>query len=221
MFELIKTADGSSTLYVKELDETYHSRYGAEQESAHVFIKSGLNYYLSQKNKSAISILEVGFGTGLNALLTLEEAKQNPRTIFIYHTIETFPIQVEIVEKLNYRADNSDILKLHASLWNSEQTILENFIFCKHNLKLQEFNIDKKFDVIYYDAFGPRAQAEMWTEETLLHASSFLNPDGVLVTYCAKGEVKRIFKNAGFVVQTLKGPPGKREMIRILNNLII
>ncbi len=217
MYELIKTADGSSTLYVKELDETYHSRHGAEQESIHVFIINGLRYYLAQHLKNEISILEIGFGTGLNALLTLEEAKQNSRITFIYHTIEAFPIELEIAEKLNYRADNSDILKLHASLWDIEQIISENFIFCKHKLKLLEFNLNKKFDVIYYDAFGPRAQAEMWTKETLLHTSSFLKPNGVLVTYCAKGEVKRIFKKAGFVVQTLKGPPGKREMIRIVN----
>lgn len=217
MYELIKTADGSSTLYVKELDETYHSRHGAEQESVHVFINNGLRNYLSQHLENAISILEIGFGTGLNAFLTLEEAKQNPRITFIYHTIEAFPIEVEIAQKLNYRADNSDLIKLHKGLWNKEQSVSENFIFCKHNLKLQEFYIDKKFDVIYYDAFGPRAQAEMWTKETLLHASSFLKPNGILVTYCAKGEVKRIYKNAGFVVQTLKGPPGKREMIRVVN----
>ncbi|MFN7012899.1 MAG: MnmC family methyltransferase, partial [Bacteroidia bacterium] len=154
---------------------------------------------------------------GLNAFLTLEESQKNSLIKFFYHSIEACPIQVEIAEKFNYRAENADLLKLHNGLWNSEQTISENFIFCKHKVKLLEFDIDKKFDIIYYDAFGPRAQAEMWTEESLLHACSFLKTDGLLVTYCAKGDVKRIFRKFGFVVQTLKGPPGKREMIRVVN----
>lgn len=216
MIEIIKTADGSYSLYNKELDETYHSRHGAEQESKHVFIRNGLQYFISNALLNQISILEVGFGTGLNAILTHEEAQKYPAITFIYHTLEAYPIELEIAKKLNYRVDNSDFLKLHACLWNVEHVFSENFIFCKHKLKLQEFSTDKKFDIIFYDAFGPRAQPDMWTENALLHTTSFLKSEGILVTYCAKGEVKRILKNSGFVVQTLKGPPGKREMIRVI-----
>jgi len=221
MPELIKTADGSSTLYVKELDETYHSRHGALQESMHVFIENGLRYSLSHTNSDNISILEIGFGTGLNALLTLKEAKRNHQIKFTYHTIEAYPIDIKLAEELNYNENKQDLILFHNCAWNSANHISDNFVFCKHHLPFQNFNTVEKFDVIYYDAFGPRAQAEMWTNETLLKATSYLKNNGILVTYCAKGEVKRIFKKAGFVVQTLKGPPGKREMIRVLNNLMI
>jgi tRNA U34 5-methylaminomethyl-2-thiouridine-forming methyltransferase MnmC len=218
MPELIKTADGSSTLYVKELDETYHSRHGALQESMHVFIENGLHYFLSHTNIDNISILEIGFGTGLNALLTFNEAQKNQHIKFVYHTIEAYPIDLKVAEKLDFKHNNKYLLDLHNCEWNVENKLSDNFIFFKHHVTFQNFNTDKKFDIIYYDAFGPRAQPDMWTKETLLKATNYLRKNGILVTYCAKGEVKRIFKNAGFVVETLKGPPGKREMIRVLNN---
>lgn len=218
MLDLIKTADGSTTLYVKELDETYHSRHGALSESKHVFIENGLRDVLKDNNKKSISILEIGFGTGLNALLTLEEVKKYPLIKFAYHTIEAYPIDIALVNQLNYSFNKYDLMLLHKSEWNKAVLLKDNLIFYKHHTKLEDFFIDKKFDLIYYDAFGPRAQAEMWEKDILLKTTSFLNNNGKLVTYCAKGEVKRIFKNAGFVVETLKGPQGKREMIRISSN---
>lgn len=216
MPEIIKTGDGSTTLYIKELDETYHSRHGAIQESMHVFIDNGLCYILSHTQSNTISILEIGFGTGLNALLSLEESKKYLQHQFIYHSLEAFPLNLKLIEELNYRENKEDLLKLHNCSWNAEQAILKNFNLCKYHIAVQEFNTDLKFDIIYYDAFGSRAQPEMWTESNLLKVASFLKLNGILVTYCAKGEVKRIFKNAGFKVETLKGPPGKKEMIRVV-----
>jgi tRNA U34 5-methylaminomethyl-2-thiouridine-forming methyltransferase MnmC len=215
MPKIIKTADGSATLYIKELDETYHSRHGAVMESKHVYIENGLRYILQHNHLKNICILEIGFGTGLNALLTYQESQINKHINFEYHSIEAYPLDISVVKQLNYQEHNNDILKLHSSEWNKLVEISSNFLLHKYAVKLQYFNTDYRFDLIYYDAFGPRAQADMWTDNILLKTASFLNIGGVLVTYCAKGEVKRIFKNAGFVVQTLKGPPGKREMIRV------
>lgn len=217
MPELLKTADGSYTLYVKELNETYHSRHGAIQESLHVFIENGLQALLNENSQNNLAVLEIGFGTGLNALLTLEKVKNYPHVKFTYHSIEAYPIDIALVNKLNFSANKEDLMQLHKSEWNREVQLKDNFILCKHHTKLEEFLIEKKFDLIYYDAFGPRVQAEMWEKDILLKTTSFLRKNGMLVTYCAKGEVKRIFKNAGFVVETLKGPPGKREMIRVRN----
>jgi tRNA U34 5-methylaminomethyl-2-thiouridine-forming methyltransferase MnmC len=215
MPKIIKTADGSATLYIKELDETYHSRHGAVMESKHVYIENGLRYILQHNHLKNICILEIGFGTGLNALLTYQESQINKHINFEYHSIEAYPLDISVVKQLNYQEHNNDILKLHSSEWNKLVEISSNFLLHKYAVKLQYFNTDYRFDLIYYDAFGPRAQADMWTDNILLKTASFLNIGGVLVTYCAKGEVKRIFKNAGFVVQTLKGPPGKREMISV------
>lgn len=215
MLDFIKTADGSTTLYVKELDETYHSRHGALQETMHVFIENGLRAVLEENNKKNISVLEIGFGTGLNALLTLEEVKKYPFIKFSYHSIEAYPVDIALVNQLNFSSNKEDLMLLHKCKWNKEEQIIDNFILCKHHVKLEDFFTDKKFDLIYYDAFSPRAQAQMWGKDILIKTASFLNKNGMLVTYCAKGEVKRIFKNAEFVVETLKGPPGKREMIRI------
>ncbi|MFN4235343.1 MAG: tRNA (5-methylaminomethyl-2-thiouridine)(34)-methyltransferase MnmD [Bacteroidia bacterium] len=217
MPELLKTADGSVTLYVKEIDETYHSRHGALQESMHVFIENGLRAVLKENSEKSISVLEIGFGTGLNALLTLEEVKNYPHVKFTFHSIEAYPIDITLVNELNFSSNKEDLMLLHKCEWNKEVQVKDNFILCKHHTKLEDFLSEKKFDLIYYDAFGPRAQAEMWEKDILIKTASFLRKNGMLVTYCAKGEVKRIFKNAGFVVETLKGPPGKREMIRVRN----
>ena len=212
---IIKTADGSDSLYVKDLNEHYHSIHGAVQESEHVFIDAGLKY-ISARNKN-ISVLEIGFGTGLNAYLTFIESSKLD-LIINYSALETFPLEMDLIEKLNYAEclnEEKDILKtIHACDWEKEIAVSNFFILHKIKNSLQEIILSDSYDLIYFDAFGPNVQPEMWTEELFSKLFSALKPEGVLVTYCAKGEVKRILKRVGFDVESLKGPPGKREMVR-------
>jgi tRNA U34 5-methylaminomethyl-2-thiouridine-forming methyltransferase MnmC len=221
---LITTADGSHSLYVKDLDEHYHSIHGALQESKHVFIETGLKY-LNSKNSSALNILEIGFGTGLNAILTLLEAEKLNISVN-YTSLEAYPLSIELVNELNYSAliseseklEEKPILeifkKLHDSTWENENKISNHFTIQKLKNTLQEITFVKKFDLIYFDAFGPRVQPEMWTEELFSKIFAATNEQGCLVTYCAKGEVKRTLKKVGYMVETLPGPPRKREMVR-------
>ena len=222
--ELITTADGSHSLYVKDLDEHYHSIHGAIQESLHVFIETGL-HHLRSKGLQTINILEIGFGTGLNALLTQMEA-ENLNLKVNYTSLEAYPLNIELLNELNYVELLSDAEKineshlkttfdqLHICDWEKENKISENFILQKAKNTLQEIKFSKTFDLIYFDAFGPRVQPEMWTEELFSKIYAATNSLGCLVTYCAKGEVKRTLKKVGFVVETLPGPPRKREMVR-------
>ncbi|CAN5408791.1 tRNA (5-methylaminomethyl-2-thiouridine)(34)-methyltransferase MnmD [soil metagenome] len=226
--ELIKTADGSHSLYVKDLDEHYHSIHGAIQEALHVFIKTGLQF-LVEKGKTEIHILEIGFGTGLNALLTLIEAEKLNIKVN-YTSLEAFPLEQELIQQLNYvelvstsNGDkNQDIQKsfdsIHACDWGKENQLTSHFTLNKIKNTLQAIQFKKSFDLIYFDAFGPRVQPEMWTEELFSKIFSSVNPNGCLVTYCAQGEVKRTLKKAGFEVETLPGPPRKREMVRGTKN---
>jgi tRNA U34 5-methylaminomethyl-2-thiouridine-forming methyltransferase MnmC len=220
---LITTADGSHSLYVKELDEHYHSIHGAIQESIHVFINTGLKF-IAEKNKSEISILEIGFGTGLNALLTCLEAEKLNLKIN-YTSIEAFPLDNVLINELNYaellsakEKEKSHLQtifnELHSCEWEKEISISKNFTLHKIKNTLQEIKFEKSFDLIYFDAFGPRVQPEMWTEELFSKIYNVTKPNGCLVTYCAKGEVKRTLKKVGFTVETLPGPPRKREMVR-------
>ena len=221
---IIQTADGSHSLYVKHLDEHYHSIHGAIQESKHVFIETGFRHFLSQTN-SAINILEIGFGTGLNALLTYMEAERLDKKIN-YTSLEAYPLDMKLITELNYitlladtsSSDNQDLKSkfelLHSSDWEKENFLSETFSLRKIKNTLQEIRFDNTFDLIYFDAFGPRVQPEMWTEELFKKIFTATNPNGSLVTYCAKGEVKRTLKKVGFIVETLPGPPGKREMVR-------
>ena len=217
--ELRKTADGSNTLYVPELDEHYHSFHGALQEAKHVFIKNGL---LNQEKKS-IRILEVGFGTGLNALLTACEAVRSNYTID-YVGIEAYPVATELMQKMDYGSlitDNNVALfleKIIHSEWEQSNTVHSKFKLTKLKQRIENTEFDKKFDLIYFDAFGPRVQAEMWDVSILKKMHSFLNLNGELVTYCAKGQFKRDLKSADFEVFNLPGPPGKREMVRARKN---
>ena len=221
--ELVKTDDGSYTLFVPELNEHYHSTYGAVQESMHVFIHTGFANFIDKKD---ISILEVGFGTGLNALLTLREAGINKKSIH-YTTIEKYPIKHEEVEALNYHLALGDDLKfefelLHNAEWgtftnislNKENAGEANFSLKKLNIDLQNFVPDTSFDLIYFDAFSPNVQPELWSEAIFNTMYKCLNAGGMLVTYSAKGFVKRNLRAAGFLVKRLPGPPGKREMLR-------
>lgn len=210
--ELIVTADGSRSLLNKTLNETYHSRHGAMQESLHVFIRHGLEYVLASGSKT-IHIFEVGFGTGLNAWLTFDYTRTQQISV-VYQAVETFPLPETIWQELRY-TDDERFNTIHQASWNAPVAIAPGFVIQKINRSLQEISFAQgSFDLIYFDAFAPAKQPDMWTQEILLKVSQSLKSKGVLVTYCAKGEVKRNLKQAGLVIETLPGPPGKREMIR-------
>jgi tRNA U34 5-methylaminomethyl-2-thiouridine-forming methyltransferase MnmC len=215
--KIIITSDGSHSILNETLNETYHSRHGAMQESIHVFIKNGLEFYGARK--STISILEIGFGTGLNAMLTLEYANRNGQAVH-YTTIEPAPLQKDIWSNLNYSESLSlkaEFTKLHTSAWNEQQTISSNFEFLKISQTLQDVNLAwEVFDLIYYDAFAPSKQPSMWELSVLDKVGKSMKPGGALVTYCAKGALKRDLRSLGLHVEMLCGPPGKREMIRAI-----
>ena len=224
--EILKTADGSPTLYLPELDETYHSRHGSVQEARHVFIQYGLNFVIGEQKKeesadTAIQLLEVGFGTGLNALLTFLEAIQNPALHIAYTSYETHPIAESIWSQLNYinepMASESYTTFMQAP-WNENVGLRSNFDILKIDKAIQELEQENHYDLIYFDAFGPRAQAEMWDVFVFKVLHRALRPNGVLVTYCAMGQFKRDLKSLGFVVESLPGPPGKREMTRAIKS---
>jgi tRNA U34 5-methylaminomethyl-2-thiouridine-forming methyltransferase MnmC len=214
---IIESGDGSHTLYHAGLNETYHSTHGALRESEHVFIKAGLEEVM--KSASVVRIFEVGFGTGLNAWLTYKRVAGTDTKI-IYHSIEPYPLGEEIYTNLNYVKDSSDSLKdfflqLHRASWNEEVEMNENFTLKKINNRLEAFDPGKDFfDLVYYDAFAPSKQADMWLPENLQKIFVCLSKGGLLVTYCARGQFKRDLKAIGFEVETLEGPPGKKEMTR-------
>ena len=204
--ELVKTSDGSFTLFIPEVQETYHSTHGAVQESMHVFIENGLKAC----DKEMIRVLEVGLGTGLNAMLTLQHATQK----IDYCALEPYPLSKEILNELATSGSDQFEMKFHASNVGEWISIQENFSFVRMEIGLEEFSSEEKFDVIYYDAFGPRVEPGLWTLERMQQCFDLLNDGGIFVTYCAKGEVRRNLQAAGFVVERLAGPPGKREMLR-------
>ncbi len=214
--EIVKTRDGSNTIFVPEFDETYHSTHGAIQESLHVFIRSGLKF---KTELNDISVLEVGFGTGLNALLSFVDSEDTNRNIK-YTSLEAYPLQWDLVSKLNYidiifNGKYSEIYKkIHTCDWESFHELSPYFTLRKQNVKLQNILFDNEFDIIYFDAFAPRVQPELWTEQIFTSMYKALKPGGILVTYCAKGSVKRALRYVGFELQSIPGPPGKREMSR-------
>ena len=214
--EIVKTTDGSHTLYIPDFDETYHSKNGAFQESLHVFIQEGLRF---RSDLEELSILEVGFGTGLNALTTLIEVESTNRKVQ-YTSLEAYPLEWEVVDKLNYM-DFVDVKRfadyfkmMHTIDWEFFSAITSSFSLRKQKIKLQEVNFEDEFDIIYFDAFAPNVQPDLWTEEIFASMYNALKLNGVLVTYCAKGIVKRVIKSVGFNLQSIPGPPGKREMSR-------
>jgi tRNA U34 5-methylaminomethyl-2-thiouridine-forming methyltransferase MnmC len=212
------TGDGSHTLFVPGLNEHYHSTFGAVAESRHIFINAGLNFV--RQSSSDIKILEIGFGTGLNALLTYIESELNHLNIN-YNAIELFPLKEEIYSKLNYPEviDNKIYIeifrKIHSCDWNTKINISTYFFLTKICASILDYIPDNQYlDLIYFDAFGPDVQPEMWTLEVFKKMADALKPGGVLVTYSTKGTVKRNLKEAGFKIEKLPGPVGKREILR-------
>jgi tRNA U34 5-methylaminomethyl-2-thiouridine-forming methyltransferase MnmC len=213
---IITTSDGSHSLLNADLNETYHSTHGALQESRHVFIKNGLDQVLAETSDT-IEILEIGFGTGLNAFLSLQRATEINRKIR-YTTLEVFPLDENIWSNLNYTSSlgSKDLFEsLHDALWGVDQNISEVFTLFKIKQKLQDEKLPRGFfDLVYFDAFAPNKQPEMWELSTLKRVTDSMREGAVLVTYCAKGQVKRDLKSLSLRIETLPGPPGKKEMIR-------
>ena len=213
--ELKITSDGSHTLYVPELDEHYHSIHGAIQESMHVFIDKGIDSLFCKK----IDVLEIGFGTGLNALLTALWCDKHNLPVN-YVGVEPFPLDTEVNSSLNY-GEKIDVKeaekyfnKIVLAKWNVPENIHTCFTLSKIEDYIQDFDVEQKFDIVYFDAFGPDAQEDIWELPILKKMYDCLNQKGIFVTYSAKGELKRNLSRIGFDVESLAGPPGKREMIR-------
>jgi tRNA U34 5-methylaminomethyl-2-thiouridine-forming methyltransferase MnmC len=214
MKKLVTTTDGSHTIFVPELNEHYHSIHGAVQESALVYINNGLGFCKS----NPLNILEVGFGTGLNALLTaISDIYKN--RIIRYTAIEKYPLEKNLVHSLNHWSfagikGRQVFNSIHNSGWGSFEKITEYFYLKKIKCDLISDDIEGKFDLVYFDAFGPDKQPEMWTLNVFKKIADITVADGILVTYSAKGAVKRILRSCGFDISLLPGPPGKRQMIR-------
>ena len=212
--EIIFTKDGSTTVSIPEWKVTYRSIHGAVLESNHVFIKNGLHYALKKFREEEINLFEMGFGTGLNAWLTVQEADIHQRKI-CYTTIEQQPLPLAEVQQLNYAGANKRLFdQLHQAPWEQPEPITPFFTLQKLQGDLKEWGTTQKFHLIYYDAFAPAAQPELWTVGIFDKIYPLLQPGGILVTYCAKGDVHRAMKAAGFRITKLAGPPGKREMLR-------
>jgi tRNA U34 5-methylaminomethyl-2-thiouridine-forming methyltransferase MnmC len=212
------TEDGSATIFIPELDEHYHSTHGAVQESKHVFIEMGLKSF----SKKDIRIFEFGFGTGLNALLTLLDGIAKSIT---YHSMELYPIDWSVIEKLGYHmflglpaTEIALFKKMHMEKSDIEFLIRPNFSFKKIKASIIDFTHTEKYDLVYYDAFSPEVQPELWGEEIFLKLYNSMCTNGRLVTYCAKGEVRRRLQRVGFSVERLQGPPGKWEMLRAVRS---
>jgi len=212
---IITTADGSKTIQLEDWNEQYHSIHGAVQEAYHVFIKNGLKLF---QNKN-ISILEIGFGTGLNALITFAEAKKLGLNIY-YEGVEAFPVSMDEIaaldyaETLGFQSYEKKFLQMHQSDWGTAVKLTDNFTLFKNKLDFQEITHHSLFNLIYFDAFGYRVQPELWSQLVFEKMFNSLKQGGVLVTYAAKGIVRRTMQQVGFSVERLPGPPGKREMLR-------
>jgi|TARA_B110000037_G_scaffold174806_1_gene199163 tRNA U34 5-methylaminomethyl-2-thiouridine-forming methyltransferase MnmC len=215
--EIIETADGSSTIHIPEWNEQYHSKHGAIQEAYHVFIKYGLSNYKDKK----LSVLEIGLGTGLNCFITYLEGIKNQLEID-YVGVEAYPVSLDEVVKLNYvselKAENHKGIfdRIHSELWGKRIELDSMFSLTKRRHLFNEIDDIESFDLIYFDAFGARVQPELWTVELFSKMFRALKMNGILVTYSAKGSVRRAMLEVGFEVEKLPGPPGKREMLRAL-----
>ena len=213
--EIIVTSDGSTTIFLPDWNEQYHSKHGAIQEAKHVFLRAGLDEIFKQ-DLEIISILEIGFGTGLNCFLTYLE---NDKTID-YFGVEAYPVFNEEIKKLNYaselKSDNKQHIfkKLHSLPWEEKHQLSDKFSLTKRKQFFHNIDDENTFNLIYFDAFGAEHQPDLWTEEIFKKMFVALKENGILVTYSAKGSVRRAMQTVGFTVERLQGPPGKREMLR-------
>ncbi len=214
---LLKTGDGSYTLHISEWDEQYHSKHGAIAEALHVFIKEGLYHWVSKNASPTISIMEIGFGTGLNGFLTYLETEKSKLNVD-YTGVEAYPLPIDVIQKMNYtsllNASEEIFSQLHTSPWEEKVAISENFNLTKQQKLFSEITTENIFDLVYFDAFGIRVQPELWTEEIFQKMYNALKLNGVLVTYAANGNARRAMQAVGFKVERLAGPPGKKEMLR-------
>lgn len=210
--EIKKTADGSNTLYVPELNEHYHSIHGAVAESEHVYIQAGLKY--TEPFFEEINLLEIGLGTGLNLYLTLQNAQKKVN----YTAIEPYPLTIDLINNMAYGIVDAEMqTKIHTAESNQWHKLSENFSFHNVNKKLEEISLQPQFfNLVFFDAFAPAVQPELWTNFIFEKLYNAMQKDAVLVTYCCKGEVKRNLIKTGFFVEKLPGPPGKREMLRAI-----
>ncbi len=213
--EIIQTLDGSTTIHLKEWDECYHSKHGAIQEAQHVFIQNGLSLFPNQ----SVSILEIGFGTGLNAFITFLESQKLNQSIN-YVGVEAYPVNasevlaMNYVDELNATSQKGIFEQMHESNWNEKVVLTTDFELTKRKQFFDEIEDSEQFDLIYFDAFGYRVQPELWSTAIFQKMYTALRPGGKLVTYAARGVVKRSMIEVGFTVEKLPGPPGKREMFR-------
>ena len=215
---IINTSDGSHTLYNEKLNETYHSIHGAIQESEHIYIESGIKYFIDNQKKKNIQILEIGFGTGLNVILTYKFSLSHTYTIH-YNTIESNPLKMEMVNKLNYidilGEKYKDVFALmHTQKPDEVVSISSKLFFNKQILRLEEFKNKKKYDIIFFDAFAPSKQPEIWSAKNLLKIYDAMEKGAILVTYCSSGKFKKTLDELGYEVEVISGPPGKKEMVR-------
>ncbi len=214
--QFIETADGSTSIYIEEMDEHYHSKHGAIVESNHIFIENGL---LSKRELDRIHVFEVGMGTGLNVLTSIKALQLNKLAIN-YKAVEAYPIKMEELPFINFSnllgVEEVLFKKVHECPWEEEVQLLPHFKLTKFQSKLEVLELgQEQFDVVYFDAFAPEKQEEMWTEAIFKKLFNALKPEGILVTYCVKGVIRRLLQSVGFTVEKLKGPlGGKREMCR-------
>ena len=211
-----KTIDGSHTLYIPELDEHYHSVKGAFTESMHIYCGLGLHHYAEMhRDWEVINVFEVGFGTGLNALLTMEMATKKQLCVH-YTTVELYPLSWGQVQPLGY-SESPEFKHIHNLPWGEDAKVNENFILHKVQTDVLTMEIPNDINVVYFDAFAPEKQPELWSESLLQRIYNKMTDGGVLTTYCAKGVVRRMLQQVGFKVERLQGPPGgKREVLRAI-----
>lgn len=221
--KIIITGDGSPSLYISELDETYHSKHGAVTESDYVYIKRGLAHWLDQNNQKKLKVFEMGMGTGLNVYLSYVFSI-NHKISCEYFSIEKYPLQLKEIQSLNMKVSLPAVEhhhffdQLHQLEWN-QMLSQSDFYFTKIKEDFLNMALVQSFDVLFYDAFGYNAQSEMWQEKALQKCYDLLNPGGIWVSYCAKGAVRRSLEKIGFVLERLEGPPGKREMLRAVKEV--
>lgn len=213
MNEVEITADGSATIYVPHLDEHYHSVKGALTESLHIFRNCAFLYH--SPSSQPLRVLEIGFGTGLNAVVTAMATTKDRKAHYI--SLELYPVEVQLIEKLNYgeQVDNDLLMALHQAQWNAPQVISPTFTLEKLQCDFTQCSLPTDIDVVYFDAFAPEKQPEMWDESLFKRIYDAMSNGGILTTYCAKGEIRRRLQRVGFIVERLAGPPGgKREILR-------